>query len=221
MRLGVKTLGLLWAGTLLPLTATTINFTLGGVSCTDGGYLCTPDLNATTITFDSVGSPTTSYVDGDATYTWSTPGTPFVNGSVDGHYASPPHDTTPYLSVGSPSLPGTVTIVFSQPLYYFGLYLGSPDTYNEISFYGPDLTLIESFTGNQLINPGNGNQLLGNFVNFFISGGGVGEIVMSSATPAFETDNHAYDVAPEPGTWCLLGLGLALVAAARRRFHRA
>jgi hypothetical protein len=217
----MKALGLLWAGTLLPLAATTINFSLGGVNC-GTARICTPDPNATTINFDSLGSSTPQpYIYGDATYTWIAPGTPFVNGSVPSQYASPPRDTTPYLSVGSPGRPGTVTIDFSQPILYFGFYLGSPDAYNEISFYGPDLTLIQSFSGAQLINPGNGNQSLGDFVNFFISGGRVGEIVMSSVTPAFETDNHAYDLAPEPGTWCLLGLGLALVAAARRRFHRA
>jgi hypothetical protein len=194
---------------------------LGGVNCGIAG-ICTPDPNATTITFDSVGSPTTSYVYGDATYTWSTPGTPFVNGT-NGAHASPPHDTTPYLSVGSPfPLPATVTIIFSQPLYYFGFYLGSPDDYNEISFYGgPSLTLLQSFTGKQLINPGNGDQSLGDFVNFNTSGALISEIVMSSSSPAFETDNHAYDEAPEPATGCMLGLGLALAAAARRRFQRA
>jgi hypothetical protein len=225
MRLGMKAIGLLFAGTLLPLTASPINFYLGGVNCGSAG-ICTPDPRATTITFDLLGSSTPQpYIDGDATYTWTAPGTPFVDGSSGGQYASPPNDTTPYLAVGSPDRPETVTISFSQPLSYFGFYLGSPDAYNVISFYGgPGLTLLQSFTGAQLINPGNGDQLLGDFVNFDATGTLIGEIVMTSTSPAFETDNHAYDEAPEPATGCMLALGLALAlaaAAARRRFQRA
>jgi hypothetical protein len=43
---------------------------------------------------------------------------------------------------------------------------------------------------------------------------------MSSASPAFETDSHAYEAVPEPGTWILFGVGLGLVVAARAKFKR-
>ena len=152
--LGMKALGLLWVGTLVPLTATTISVTLGGSSCDPAGT-CTSNPGATTITFDPLLSWTTSpYVTGDVTYTWSGLNTPFVQDSVDGNYASPPGDTTPYLTIGSPYRPASVTIDFSKPIYYFGFYMGSPDDYNEISFYGgPDRSLIQTISGDQLIQP--------------------------------------------------------------------
>jgi hypothetical protein len=217
----MKALGLLWVGTLLPLTATTISVTLGGNSCDPAGA-CTSNPRATTITFDPLLSWTTSpYVTGDVTYTWSGLNTPFVQDSVDGNYASPPGDTTPYLTIGSPYRPASVTIDFSKPIYYFGFYMGSPDDYNVISFYGgPNRSLIESIYGNQLISPGGGSWDLGAFVNFYIYGGSVSRIVMSSETPAFETDSHAYDELPEPGTWAMFGVGLGLVVAARTRWKR-
>lgn len=218
----MKALGLLWMGTLLPLTATTISATLGGSSCGLAGT-CSSDPRATTITFDELGSGTTSpYIFGLAAYTWSGANGPFVQGSSEGNWAAPAGDSTPYLTVGSPDRPDTVTIDFGAPIYYFGFYMGSPDRYNQISFYGgPGLALIQSFAGNQLINPGDGNWLTGDFVNFRINGGSVSRIVMSSSTPAFETDSHSYDELPEPGTWAMFGMGLGLVFAARVRLkHR-
>ena len=217
----MQAVGVLLAGTLLPLTATTISVDLGGSSCGLAGT-CTSEPGATTITFDGLSSGTGSpYVSGIAMYTWSGTIAPFVQGSSPGNWATPAGDSTPYLTVGSPGMPGTVTIDFSAPIYYFGFYMGSPDPYNQISFYGgPGQTLIQSFAGNDLINPGNGNQSVADFVNFHISGGSVSRIVMSSASPAFETDSPAYAAVPEPGTWILFGVGLGLVVAARAKFKR-
>lgn len=198
---------------------TTVGFTTGGTACSGG--LCSSVANAHTITFDdAVAGP---YVSGLATFSYDG-GSPFLSGTAPSQYAAPPNDNTTYLSVGSPGRASTVYVDFSQGIEYYGLYLGSPDSYNSISFYSNalDLNPIATFSGSQLIPPGNGNQSVGEYVNFFVSGGLVGRVVLSSLTPALETDNHAYlspdaSPVPEPASFGLAGIGLALAVFARRR----
>ena len=199
------------------LSATTVWFTFGGQSCVPAG-VCTSRLAATTVTFDDLSAATPSpYTEGLVTYSWAAANSPFVQGNVSGQWAAPVDDSTTFLTIGSDDRPGTVTISFSQPIHYFGLYMGSPDSYNSISFYD-DAGLIQSFAGNELINPGNGDQSISDYLNFYTVGGTISQIVMSSGRAAFETDSHAYYTAPEPGTLGTLGLGLAAAALwARRR----
>jgi len=170
----------------------------------------TTQAGATTITFDGLDGTLTPYTSGIATYSWTGGGSPFVTGN-NSTYAAPPDDTTTYLTVGSAgSYPEEVDINFSVPLVYFGFYLGSPDSYNLIVFNRG--AQIATFDGTTLIPPANGNQGIGDFVNFYVSGSYTpfDEIVMTSATPAFETDNHAYVAAvPEPAS--VLGLGTILL----------
>lgn len=191
---------------------------------------------ATTVTFDDTLTIPPSggvYSDGFAKYSW-TGANPFVQGSVGGAYAAPPSDSTPYLSVGSPGLAEPVTIDFLAPIVYFGFYLGSPDTYNHIDFYSGGNS-IGSFTGAQLIAPGNGDQSLGGYVNFYASNDGVSgcgnvagcgapitQIKLSSEhRAAFETDNHAYAQAtPEPGTLCTLLGGCLILLGSTKRIKR-
>jgi hypothetical protein len=198
------------------LSATTVWFTFGGQSCGLAG-VCTARPGATTVTLDGLSAATPSpYTEGLVTYSWEAANSPFVQGSVPGQWAAPVDDSTSFLTIGSDDRPGAVTISFIQPIHYFGLYMGSPDPYNSISFY--DQTgLIRSFAGNQLINPGNGDQSISDYLNFFTSGGTITQIVMSSGSAAFETDSHAYDTVPEPATFGALGLGLAVAALLARR----
>ena len=88
-----------------------------------------------------------------------------------------------YLSVGSPSRTAEVSIDFSLPINYYGLYLGSPDGYNSFTFYetGNPNTPIATFTGAQLVAPGLGDQSIGRYINFRISGGSISRIVLSSS----------------------------------------
>lgn len=192
-----------------------ITFSTGGTACSGG--LCSSIENAHTITFDdAVSGP---YVDGLATFSYDGAGSPFLSGSLTSHYAAPPNDNTGYLSVGSPGRANTVYVDFARGIDYYGFYLGSPDSYNSISFYSKasDQNPIATFSGMDLIPPGNGNQSIGEYVNFSVTGGRVEHIVLTSFTPALESDNHAYaSPVPEPASFGLAGLGLALAIGARR-----
>lgn len=157
------------------------------------GQLTTTESEATTIDFAS-GAPTTGF----ATYD----GGEVVTGSVPNLYAKPHGlpDDTHYLTVGKDQ---TATISFANPLKYFGLYFGSADTYNTISFL-KDNQLVSSFTGAQILPPGNGNQVsdtTNRYVNFFAEAGeSFDTVALGSTEYAFESDNHAYKAVPEPSS---------------------
>ncbi len=209
-------LAFLIAASVPTLSATSVWFKFGGQNCAPAG-VCTARPSATTVTFDSLAAGTMSpYAEGLVTYSWEAPNSPFVQGNVSGQWAAPVSDSTTFLTIGSSDRPGTVTISFEKPILYFGLYMGSPDSYNSISFY--DVTgLVRTYAGNELINPGNGDQSISDYINFFAADGAITQIVMSSTSAAFETDSHAFDSVPEPGTFAVLGLGLAVALLAKRQ----
>jgi hypothetical protein len=200
---------------LVPASASTITASLGGQACGTAGQ-CTSVAGAHTITFDGLDGTSSPYTSGIATFTFSS-GSPFVTGSASGEFAAPPLDETTYLSVGSPGRANPVTISFSAPIAYYGFYLGSPDTYNLVRFFSGQ-NQIAAFTGGDLLPLANGDQSLGAFVNFNVTGGSIDRMVLSSSQPALETDNHAYAVAtPEPASLGLAGIGLAFVYFGSRR----
>ena len=132
--------------------------------------------------------------------------------SVPGMAAAPAGDNTPYLSVAFPNSSGTETFVADpgKQYNYFGLYWGSIDDYNSLSFYDGN-TLLGTVTGDDVIKSGTqlGDQTApgsNRYVNFFLSDMWFDHIVFGTSNYAFESDNHAFAQVPEPG---MLALALA------------
>jgi hypothetical protein len=195
--------------------------TVGGTSVPGAGEKSSVGgLACPLISFDT--APAGSECEG-VTYTPET-GTNYVTGNIDGVSASPPGDTTPYLTI-SPARGSSVTVALNPGANYFGFYAGSLDPFNKIQFNYAGSSDFVVYTGTQLANfagiPADGNQGVGRYFNIFSeSGRTFSSVVLTSTEAAFETDNHAFGVAsvPAPSALALLGIGaLGLFGAARRR----
>ena len=183
--------------------------TFGGDVAADGSGLTTSVVGATVFDFNT-GKP--------ASYTGAGS---VVNFSVPGGTAAPAGDATPYLSVAYPAQSGVATLSLGGSYNYFGLYWGSIDDYNTLSFYN-GASLVEQITGLQVIQAGTqlGDQTApgsNRYVNLLFSNATFDRVDFGTTTFAFESDNHAVANVPEPGTLGLLGLGLLAVGIARRR----
>jgi len=145
-----------------------------------------------------------------------------VSGSSSGVYAAPFNDTTKYSTVSGGA---STTFNLGSVANYFGLYWGSIDGYNTISFYLGN-AIVASYTGTPvtgLLQDGGQSSWASNrYINFNFVNATFDKVVLQSASNAFETDNHAFGKVsvPEPSTVLLMALGLfGLVAT--RRFNRA
>jgi hypothetical protein len=183
----------------------------GGViySLADAGVHSTEVASATTVDFNDNTCGT--YLD------CSGMGVNRVTGSVAGLWATPHGINDMYLTVGN----GSVNLLLDNAYDYFGLYWGSADTYNHLSFYLGD-QMVGEFSGNELaplMASGNQTSYSSNrYVNFFFTDGSLFDrVTLASDGYAFESDNHAYATVPEPATLALFGAGLIPLLRRRRR----
>ncbi|CCD91116.1 conserved hypothetical protein [Bradyrhizobium sp. ORS 375] len=97
-------------------------------------------------------------------------------------------DRTNYLSIGNHA---QETITFDSAKNSFGLYWGSVDSYNSISFYDGN-KLIASYSGNDvaplLANGGQGSLASNGYVEF-LGLAPFNKVVLASSANAFELDN--------------------------------
>lgn len=221
-----RTLAIIVLLSLAPISSAygyTISFT--GSNATDGSTWATPENWASVWTFNS-GSLTEDRPSLFADIS-GTPNAAVVMGSISGQYAAPgATDTTFYLAVPAPSpqsSSGSITVDLSTKTNnYFGLYWGSIDTYNSISFFrGNDL--LYSFSGDAVVGiaNANGNQISlssNTYVNFYDLPA-FDRFTLASSGRAFEVDNVAVGTAPvpEPATLFLFGTGLLGIAGLRAR----
>ena len=164
--------------------------------------------------FDDADDPTATLIDG---VTLALAGaTVGVNEGGSGYSGTLPNDVTHYLTV-----PGNTTATFEsiRALSVFSLFMGSPDTYNQIEFFG-DNGYHEVLSGASMFQ-GDTNQSWGwgKRVNFDFGGYNVNRVVLSSTANSFEVDNAAGTLAavPEPATWALMIMGFGSVGFAIRR----
>jgi hypothetical protein len=186
---------------------------------TNGNEFISPYAGVTTETFESA----------PLKWTWGANGTRIIGDIPD--KASAPFgvstkDTSWYVAVPEnvSVTPQSATVTNLGGTYnYFGIWWGSVDTYNTLSFYN-GANLVAEFDGTAITNPNpaNGNQtapgtnLYVNFLDLPL----FDSFKMTSTQYAFEADNIAIGnvAVPEPTTMLLLGLGLMGVAGLRRRF---
>lgn len=172
----------------------------------------------------SVAGATTVDFNAGCGYATCTGDFALVTGSQSGKYAQPFGVDSQYLTVPKPS-PTTQSAVFTLGVAadYFGLFWGSIDSYNFISFY-LGTNLVASYSGSDIVGQfANGNQLAfssNRYVNFDFGSAAYDSVKLTSTNFAFESDNHAFRklvTVTEPTTALLFVLGLVGLALARRQ----
>lgn len=203
-----KSIALAVAGLAMSVSASAITVTASAINQTTSNVA-----GVTTVTFDNGTCAGYASCTGDFA---------IVSGNSSGKYATPFTDVTKFLSVPNPSATSlTAVLGLGTTANYFGLYWGSIDTYNIISFFLGN-TQVASYTGAQLPNlTADGNQTAwasNRYINFDFGTAKFDTVKITSNGFAFESDNHSFrkTAVPEPMTLVLMGLGLFGLVATRR-----
>ncbi len=145
-------------------------------------------------------------------------------GSANGLYAEPPGTPGNYIAVQSANgTDGSATLTsLGGGFTNFSLFMGSPDTYNSISFTFLNGDVV-TLNGTQISNggtlfPTTGDQSLAYRVNFNFGGDVAKSVTLQSiGQNAYESDGWAVSAVPEPATWAMMITGFGLAGAAIRR----
>lgn len=204
----------LFTALLLPLLlATATAQAVPIVSLSNSGDTTTSVVGATSIDFNA-----------GCGYTSCTGDFALVTGSESGKYAQPLGVNSQYLSVPNPSATAlSASFNLGTTADYFGLFWGSIDSYNFVSFY-LDNALVASFSGSDIVGQfADGNQLSfasNRYINFNFGNDMFDSVTLTSNGFAFESDNHAFRhlvSVNEPTTALLFLLGLVGLGLARRQ----
>ena len=142
-----------------------------------------------------------------------------ADGLDSGVSAPPPGDLSNYETVIGG---GLATLTTTNLLTSFSFYLGSPDTYNTVKFYGLDGYQV-TLSGQDILGPAgveNGDQSFGRRVSYDFGANRVNKIEFISSGNSFEFDNLAGTIqagVPEPATWGLMIMGFGGIGAMIRR----
>jgi hypothetical protein len=156
------------------------------------------------------------------------------NANLPGVAARPAGTTGNYLTVSETTAEGAVSLTFSVAENYFGLYWGSLDPYNSITFLNEG-QVIATYTGAEIATLtgmiANGNQMIASsngYINFYTGDNFFDEAILSTTNFGFEVANIAYGdppvsdavVVPEPSSLVLLGSAFSSLVVIRRRRRR-
>lgn len=219
----LKKLSIATAGAIFVTTVTTTNRVLAlALNSTPHTGVCDPNgcvtsiIGATTINFNDGTAPSSGF----ATYSYPSGTTLVRSTNESGIAAAPLGDTTPYVSIGPSPNASPVNITFQAPLDQFGLYWGSTDSYNSISFFRnlTDTTAFATYSGTAITPAADGNQLTDEnnvYVNFLAQNSNeyFSKVELSSSEQAFENDNHSYRSATPVPFEFSPGLGILALGA--------
>ena len=141
----------------------------------------------------------------------------YLTGDYGSTLTTDPADSGNYFSTGT----GAIAMNFNQPEYWLALLWGSIDTENLLTFKNGNNTVFTvsgtdvqnaaaGFVSNGFQGPGGSAYVLVHTDTPFTS------VIASSGVVSFEFGGVVGSAVPEPGTWCLFGLGIGIVALRRR-----